>query len=159
MLRRLPVLLCALLLGGSAVGAQPSDPLDRFAGDWDLHGEAAGQSYHVLEYCRWSNQHAFMICEERVAEKPTANATLMWQDAKAKVFRYSSIGIHGSTGTGTIAITPSRWTWNETDGHVLYKTVNDWVSSSEIQYASSESHDGGKTWKPNGKGTERRVAR
>ena len=136
-----------------------SDPLDRFAGNWDLYGETGGKNYHILEFCRWSNQRTFMICEEREAGKPVADVTLMWHDTRRDVFRFAGVGMRGPAGSGTISISPNRWVWIDVEGKDHYRTVNQWVTPDEIHYTSEASHDGGKTWKPDGSGTERRVTK
>jgi hypothetical protein len=160
MTTRLFSLIGALITCISVASAQtPSNPLDRFAGDWDLHGEAAGQSYHILEYCRWSNQHTFMICEERAAGKPAVDLTLMWHDGRRSVYRFAGIGMRGPGGSGTISIGNDRWIWSDVEGQVHYRTINLWVTPDEIRYTSESSRDGGKTWKSDGQGTERRIRR
>lgn len=154
------VLIAAMIACISVASAQTSSsPLDRFGGDWDLRGEAAGKSYHILEFCRWSNQHAFMICEEREAGKTVGDVTLMWHDSRRNVFRFAGIGMRGPAGSGTISIGPDRWIWSDVEGKDHYRTVNQWVTPDEIHYTSETSHDGGKTWKSDGSGFERRVRR
>ena len=163
-MRIMPRLLaCGILACASTASAQvATSPLARFAGNWDLRGtQSAGSredTYHIFEYCRWSNQQAFMVCEERTVGKAISDVTLMWHDESAHLFRFAGISIDGSAGSGTIDIAPHRWVWNgNSRGAQRDRTVNQWVTPDKVVYTVEASSDGGKTWKSTGHGTEERL--
>jgi hypothetical protein len=156
------LLLAAIEFKAPASAQSSGSPLDRFGGDWELRGRSfAGHithAYTISEYCRWSEQHRFMICEEREHGRPVADVTFMWRDGHG-VFRFADVGTDGSKDGGIIRISPTRWVWISADGAQHDETVNDWVTPDSIHYASRASLDGGKTWKPTGDGTETRIRR
>jgi hypothetical protein len=156
-------LLVVAIVWGTPVSARSSgSPLGRFGGDWELRGRSVEghvtHAYRISEYCRWSEQHTFMICEEREHGGPVEDVTFMWRDGHG-VYRFAYVGTDGSKGGGTIRISPARWVWLSADGARRDETVNDWVTPDSIHYTSRASLDGGKTWKPTGDGTETRIRR
>jgi len=156
-------ILLAVVVCRVPASAQPaSNPLDRFNGDWEIRGRSlegrVAHAYQISEYCRWSEQRTFMICEEREHGRPVEDVTFMWRDRHG-VYRFADVGTDGSKDGGIIRIAPSRWVWVSGDGARRDETVNDWVTPDSIHYVSRTSLDRGKTWKPSGDGTETRVRR
>jgi hypothetical protein len=158
-----PMSLAAAILVADRAPAQPAaNALNRFAGNWELRDRSIeGKTWHdslISEYCRWSDQHAFMICEERSHGGPIADVTLMWRDGHHSIYRFADTGTDGSSDGGTITISAQRWVWTTVNGRHRDVTVNDWVTRDLVRYRSRSSDDGGKTWQLTGEGTEARVS-
>lgn len=166
---RLRVYILACALGLSTVPAPSravaaASPLARFVGTWQLRGSltvpGAGQprSFELDQECRWTARDAFLACIQ-VDAAHTAEATLLWWDARAKTYRFSGLQRDGSTYSGTISIAGPLWTWTSAFGSRRFRTTNRWRTPDLVAFRAERSADGGKTWHVFNTGTERRVSK
>lgn len=159
----------ALAMAGSAMpaGAAPLDELDRFTGTWQSQGTFVNTPYSKAHSatgtttCAWSDDHTFMICQQRVSDSgdlETDVAVYTYDDA-AKVYRFSNIQRQHTTSL-TITITGNTVTYPLTfvdnGKNVSIRTLNIWESPTLYRWRTEYSLDDGATWKLMASGTSQR---
>jgi hypothetical protein len=158
-----------LAIAGSATsaGAAPLDELDRFSGTWQSRGTFVDTPYSKAHSaagtttCAWSDDHTFMICQQRVTQYgdvETDVAVYTYDDA-TKTYRFSNIQRQQTTSlTITVAENTITYPLAFTDNgkNVNVRTLNVWVSPNLYRWRTEYSLDGGTTWKPMASGTSQR---
>lgn len=173
----LRVAACAVLfasfagIAGAATGAGTAgidgdrvEQLGRLVGTWDGPGRFVDTAYShagtasAVTTCAWSNDHVFVICQQRVVlnGKTTSDVAVYTYDAAAKTYHFYTIGVASANGT-KLNVDANTMTYTDTftDGtkRVATRTLNIWENPARYAWRSEFSLDGGTTWTLMGSGT------
>lgn len=138
--------------------------LSRLIGTWDGRGTFVDTAYshagtaNAVTTCAWSNDHVFVICQQRVVmnQNPTSDVAVYTFDAAKKKYHFYSIGV-ASVNVTQLSVDAVTMTYTDafTDGakRVATRTLNVWENPGRYAWRAEYSLDGGTAWTLMGSGT------
>ena len=168
MRRSIPFLVPFVALVAAAlpipVPAAPLDELNRFVGTWQSQGTFVDTPYQkagsatATTTCAWSNDGAFMICQQSASMNGTHDNDLgiYTYDSAAGAYRF--FNVHASrTTSSTITVAGNTitypFTFDDNGKTVTIRTLNVWDDPKSYRWRTEYSTDGGTTWTLMGSGT------
>ncbi len=162
----------AMIIAGAAgapatASAAPIDQLNRLTGTWQSTGTFVDSPYQkagtatATTTCAWSNDHAFMICQQSVVMNGTPDSDLgiYTYDPAANVYRFDNV--HPSRTTSSTILVDDKsitypFSFTDNGKSVVIRTLNVWQGANAYTWRTEFSTDNGATWTLMGSGKSQR---
>jgi hypothetical protein len=159
--------IAAIALWIVALGATPTDELNRLAGTWQSQGTFVETPYSSAgpasgtAVCAWSNDRVFMICQQSatLAGKRDDNVAIYSYDDSAAVYRFYNVhSDHMTSSAITVDAHTITYPFSFSNGgqSVNIRTINEWTTPNSYNWRTEYSIDAGSTWMPMASGTSQR---
>jgi hypothetical protein len=160
-------ILLSIAALSSAAAVPPTQPAAPFAalwaynGTWKITKKDAGspKPYELMNKCAAFGK--YFACQQSVNGTPTELTVFVATNSPGQYYTQSILSDGRAGGRGDLKIEGDKWTfstsWNQGGRSTFYKTINTFMSKSQIHFEQQESTDN-KDWKTTGSGDQVRTS-